>query len=1697
MNLIKWGKDRAKNVGNVASKAYDQVNVLDNNRTWEQRTPTNQKSAVQQAGQVGAQSARGMFGATAKTANTGLAALNVGNELRKTAQASVFGSDKDYSNAVANMMKNNNRYIQQGSGVLGKGSWFKDKNEATNIGTKDLAGRIVGAGAETYLEGKSLKMGGFAGKKLLEEGIKNGIKTQLPTIAKNMAVNSLQGGVATANQGGNLKDIAKGAAIGGSIGTAADIGLGIAGAGASKVLTPAVNRIKSVAAPKPSDISPRLRPNQVVRDTQKLTAVNELRQQLTVGNRDATRSNAVLPIIHKLKNENGIDLVTGSNADRLRRTTQFLENNGEALANPRPMSMLERAKAKVTPLGNSGSAQVGGPLIPIPKKLIDKLSGDAPVGKTDPVFRRRQLIEAADMASKTLNEFTSPFKGEMGLIPKEVMDSLDYKTLSRAYQEARNNLGTFNKLYSKDKNVQKAFREESISRRRVASNMANPELPSRSQSPLRASMSEDEFFQRFNPGVRASESLDGSASLNAPASRPVLPSIKTIQKGQVQTPQLRKQITVEASQSLPNRTPRQLEIKESTAPFSNEQAKLVKDYADMLRYMGEGNGVTMNKATGQRISNNVRTASTQGQSRVDWMAEAETQLRSGKAEPEIQKAFRDLEDPEFRSLAQSAEGATAKGSVGDKFTTDPLEGVGQKIKQQSRESNIPVRKLTQDGDVVTATNVNSNIKAGEKRYSVDKDTGELVPDTNGATSLFTDGEGRVKGFRIGNETFSAKQLGDLSDVNGYGSSMATMRRNIERGFGKETGAKVNEFLVDHQQGQATRMIERHLKLKQGLQQQADALGINFGGKTKLAKEVSAAIQDFGEKKIDKAQLVERYGKDYAEKIAGADKWFKAQYDTLLNEMNDTLTKFGYDPVPKRANYYTHFTEPGLWENFGLRMQEVKNLANPTLQDSMPDASRGLISNKLAGQSEFTLPNKKFNKFALRRKGDAHTADAFKSFETYLNPTLNNIYMTPSIARARVLTRAIAQDADIVGKDANHIIVQTKEWANRLAGKSNRFDRPFADTAGGQLYLKANNWVQRQAGANTIVGNLSTAVMQPILLAQTAGKSGYKNTILAAMQEMSSAHSKNAPIRQSEFLRRRYTDLSPVTAGKVDRLADIANTPLNVVEETAARISWNAAHNDALSQGLKGKQAIKYADVQTEKTLAGRSIGERPELYESKIATPFTMYQLEVNNFMQQFGREMTKKQAAKTMVAAYALNLVLQQATGRQVGFNPIDAVIDSYKETQKEEKSGLDKAKTIAQRLGGEVVDNTPLVAPAMNLFLGDQRTKNILGKDSNVGRFGVGSPLSAAFSTTNVGGIPVPQNVILPFGGGQLKKTYEGAQTLLNGGIDNKEGERQVDVPRSPQNIAKGLMFGKGAIPEVGAYYDNIGRKKADQSIVPNQKSSVAGGQSLDGLTKDQQELYGALPQDKKADYLKAFQSENKVSRQVEKEVKDFEKSNGTSLQRSDGKYAKVIDGKVETFDSEADYNKKQAKKEAKKKVDAFKSSSEKMKVIDGRVYQKKKNGDVFDKPVVEYEYDKSASTRKLNMDRASEANNLDAWAKGASEEFDALEKLKTQYDPETEQDKIDGLTLKQENLADKLNGYLEKGYIRKGKGRGGKGKKPPIDLVLKAGTATTPLKARKSNMSVRAPSIPSFNKVKTPRVASRPRNRSNVTSTRTRIS
>lgn len=87
-----------------------------------------------------------------------------------------------------------------------------------------------------------------------------------------------------------------------------------------------------------------------------------------------------------------------------------------------------------------------------------------------------------------------------------------------------------------------------------------------------------------------------------------------------------------------------------TEAVTNENT-LIDQYAEMLRGLGEGNGVAITP-DGRRVSNNFRTSETAGKrmTKADWREEAERQLRSGQAEPSLQKAFDEVADPEVQSL---------------------------------------------------------------------------------------------------------------------------------------------------------------------------------------------------------------------------------------------------------------------------------------------------------------------------------------------------------------------------------------------------------------------------------------------------------------------------------------------------------------------------------------------------------------------------------------------------------------------------------------------------------------------------------------------------------------------------------------------------------------------------------------------------------------------------------------------------------------------------------------------------------------------------------------------------------------------------------------------------------------------------------------------------------------------------------------
>lgn len=240
------------------SRGLDQFNPFDNNRTWQQRAPTQQKSTFQQAGQLSGQVARAATVGTTRALNTAAAQIP---QAYYTGAQQIAARTKNpiaYRNATNKVEAANDMFGKTG-GLMNTGTFY-NSDEARSGDLKTGLKRIGGGIAESGLEVGTLGVGGIVGRELAKQGIKQGLKTQAPRIVANTALNTAQGGVSAYNQDASVKDIAKSAAFSGLIGTAADVGLGVGGAvasaGARKAAAPAIDRLRNANIIRPANLNP-------------------------------------------------------------------------------------------------------------------------------------------------------------------------------------------------------------------------------------------------------------------------------------------------------------------------------------------------------------------------------------------------------------------------------------------------------------------------------------------------------------------------------------------------------------------------------------------------------------------------------------------------------------------------------------------------------------------------------------------------------------------------------------------------------------------------------------------------------------------------------------------------------------------------------------------------------------------------------------------------------------------------------------------------------------------------------------------------------------------------------------------------------------------------------------------------------------------------------------------------------------------------------------------------------------------------------------------------------------------------------------------------------------------------------------------------------------------------------------------------
>lgn len=684
---------------------------------------------------------------------------------------------------------------------------------------------------------------------------------------------------------------------------------------------------------------------------------------------------------------------------------------------------------------------------------------------------------------------------------------------------------------------------------------------------------------------------------------------------------------------------------------------------------------------------------------------------------------------------------------------------------------------------------------------------------------------------------------EFKDIAGAAGQARDLYRNFEHFFGNKY-AEIKKAVLDPFDDAKGRFVDVNKSLGDSLE--ADVVG-KFG--FRRGSKESAAIQRYGDTGLDAGErmtrddLVKEFGKEKADNIVAADAWFRKQYDRLIDELNVVRKKiYPNSPsklIAKRKDYYRHFQD--ISETWGDALQEFF------------ETPSGIDPN-LVGLSEFTKAKSRFLPFAEQRMGNKSVIDAIGGFVDYIPAFAYAKEIDPQVSVFRYLRRKIAEVAPKAGQEmtlpngkpfkhagAEGFLGFLDDFSRDLTGNTNPADR-FIQKIVGRKNIRLAKFINQRMKANTVAGNLGSALAQVFNV-----PAGIADTKLFAVKGMrrtlASTVMPNAPMEASTFLKERYAQSlnekfpfqfkdKPLKASG-DFAKKQAGWLMRKMDEIGTKFIWNSEYEKGLSK-TKGNvvEAVRYADGQTRKMVAGRGIGEVP-LGQKSLVTQFVApFTVEVGNawwIMKDFVKEKDVTALATFFLANYMMNEAAERIRGSRVVFDPVNSLIQGSVALSQEYKAGNTERGVLKflGRQAGEILANIPFGQTAAAIIpdatvqswtqsaTGAPMTKQeIFGSSMISGRFG--TPLIISGLQDAV------YRLLPPVGGLQLKKTYQGLLSLVKGKAEDSKGNTTFSVPRSPQNIARALAFGANATSEANKYFADrtdlfnaVDRQSADTFI------------------------------------------------------------------------------------------------------------------------------------------------------------------------------------------------------------------------------------------------------------------------------------------
>ena len=734
-------------------------------------------------------------------------------------------------------------------------------------------------------------------------------------------------------------------------------------------------------------------------------------------------------------------------------------------------------------------------------------------------------------------------------------------------------------------------------------------------------------------------------------------------------------------------------------------------------------------------------------------------------------------------------------------------------------------------------------------------------------------------------------------------SRETMERNSYDIFGKDNRDKAEQLNDEYFAPVHKAVADRTNYVNTMRQQVADL---------HLSKHESALVQMALEGRNDvaaeyiknnKIKVTSKLQKNVADGVAT----FQAIYKELYESLNETLLSNGMEPVRARKNYAPHF----------VKDKPDTLLSRIRYSFGWGKDSSVNIGTDIAGITDDFKPGKKWFGNLLQREGELTDYDAVAGFDRYIETAGDVIFLTDSVQQLRSLEDALRyrlsdegtkekvnqirndrslnalerhqeiQDAydsntDNIQKLYNQkkqgmggYVSNLHEYINNLAGKKARADRGWEEMIGRQMYTVAKN-VEGRVAANMIAMNPGSWITNFIPITQATGEVSTANLIKAMRDTVKSAVKDDGFTDGSVFLTNREgTQFLDRTLTR--KISDIAGMPMEAIDHFTSNVVTRAKYLQNIQDGMDVQEAFDNADTFAANLMADRSKGAQPTAFNSvnPIRKVFTMFQLEVNNQLSYLFKDLPRaKQSVpklawaytKVFTGAYLFNAVYHQLTGRDSAFDPIGMITDAFgfdpfDDDDKKKKSGVD----IALDLGKNVAEQVPFVGgllgggrvPISAAFpdFGKLIEEHENGYDNK--RIALDAAKSAANSAAYL---------LLPFGGGAVKKALEGAATVYAGGSYSldKNGEKILQFPQygqSPRDWAQAMLFGKSSLPGAQEWADDdynslnadetkvfeelrqrmSWNKDENGNTIDNSEAVFAAIKAMKATTADAKEKYG----------------------------------------------------------------------------------------------------------------------------------------------------------------------------------------------------------------------------------------------------------------